>query len=296
MAARTGSRLPPGFDGFPRRGRCPHRPAWFRVQGSPSTAPSPVHAVGADYISAQDRVHRPSPVYIAPGSGRAMRAPTGCAFGDGAFVVDTGRADVGIGPYGVRSSMVHPTHRCARADIKSAPTDPPPGFLVGAACMAARTGSRLPPGFDGFPRRGRCPHRPAWFRVQGSPSTAPSPVHAVGADYISAQDRVHRPSPVYIAPGSGRAMRAPTGCAFGDGAFVVDTGRADVGIGPYGVRSSMVHPTHRCARADIKSAPTDPPPGFLVGAACMAARTGSRLPPEFDGFPRRGARSAGGCL
>ena len=157
------------------------------------------------------RPRRRGGLYIRPGpgastkpsvfqirSGRTMRAPTGCAFGDGAFDVDTGRADVGIGPYGVRSSMVHPTHRCARADIKSAPTDPPPGFLVGAACMAARTGSRLPPGFDGFLRRGRCPHRPAWFRVQGSPSTAPSPVHAVGADYISAQDRVHRPSPVYF--------------------------------------------------------------------------------------------------
>ena len=167
--------------------------------------------------------------------------------------------------------------------------------LAGAAYMAARTGSRLPPGFDGFLRRGRCPHRPAWFRVQGSPSTAPSPVHAVGADYISAQDRVHRPSPVYFKPVPD-ARCAPLWGAFGDGAFDVDTGRADVGIGPYGVRSSMVHPTHRCARADIKSAPTDPPPGFLVGAACMAARTGSRLPPGFHGFPRRGARSAGSCL
>ena len=39
------------------------------------------------------------PVYIAPGSGRAMRAPTMCAFGDGAFDVDPERADVGIGPY-----------------------------------------------------------------------------------------------------------------------------------------------------------------------------------------------------
>ena len=28
-----------------------------------------------------------------------MRAPTVCAFGDGAFDVDPERADVGIGPY-----------------------------------------------------------------------------------------------------------------------------------------------------------------------------------------------------
>ena len=51
------------------------------------------------------------PVYIAPGSGRAMRAPTMCAFGDGAFDVDPERADVGIGPYGVRTAMVHPTRQ-----------------------------------------------------------------------------------------------------------------------------------------------------------------------------------------
>ena len=42
-----------------------------------------------------------------------MRAPTVGAFGDGAFDVDTERADVGIGPYGVLSAMVHPTRRCA---------------------------------------------------------------------------------------------------------------------------------------------------------------------------------------
>ena len=40
-----------------------------------------------------------------------MRAPAMCAFGDGAFDVDPERADVGIGPYGVRSAMVHPTQQ-----------------------------------------------------------------------------------------------------------------------------------------------------------------------------------------
>ena len=35
---------------------------------------------------------RTGPVYIAPGSGRAMRAPTVCAFDDGAFDVDTERS------------------------------------------------------------------------------------------------------------------------------------------------------------------------------------------------------------
>ena len=38
-----------------------------------------------------------------------MRAPTMGTVGDGAFDVDTERADVGIGPYAVRPVMVHPT-------------------------------------------------------------------------------------------------------------------------------------------------------------------------------------------
>ena len=116
-----------------------------------------------------------------------------------------------------------------------------------------------------------------------------------GGLYIRPEPGASTTGPVYFKSVPD-ARCAPLRGAFGDGAFDADTERADVGIGPYGVRSSMVHPTHRCARADIKSAPTDPPPGFLVGAACMAARTGSRLPPGFDGFLRRGARSAGGCL
>ena len=63
---------------------------------------------GTGYID-----HRPS--FIAPGSGRAMRAPTMCAFGDGAFDVDPVGADVGIGPYGVRTAMVHPTRQLGTA-------------------------------------------------------------------------------------------------------------------------------------------------------------------------------------
>ena len=38
--------------------------------------------------------------------GRLLAAPTVCAFGDSAFEVGTERADVGIGPYGVRSTEV----------------------------------------------------------------------------------------------------------------------------------------------------------------------------------------------
>ena len=60
-------------------------------------------------------------------------------------------------------------------------------------------------------------------------------------------------------------MRAPTVCVFGDGAFDAGTERADVGIGPYGVRSAGVHPTRRCGWADMQSAPTDTLPAFPWG-------------------------------
>ena len=118
-------------------------------------------------------------MYIAPGSGRAMRAPTGCAFGDGVFDVDTERADVGIGPYGVPSARVHPTQRCSTGGHKGRPYSPAPDLPVGAGFMPARTG---------FCR---------------------------GVD-----------------------------------------------LPPWQVRSAMVRPTRRCARAAIKAAPTDPLPAF----------------------------------
>ena len=53
----------------------------------------------------------PGPGYIDRRSGvnRTRLRTTVCAFGDGAFDVDTERADVGIGPYGVRSAGVRRT-------------------------------------------------------------------------------------------------------------------------------------------------------------------------------------------
>ena len=54
---------------------------------------------GGLYIRPKPGASTTGPGYSAPGSGRAMRAPTVCAFDDGAFDVDTERADVGIGPY-----------------------------------------------------------------------------------------------------------------------------------------------------------------------------------------------------
>ena len=98
-------------------------------------------------------------------------------FGDGAYDLGTERADVGIGPYGVRSAMVRATRPCGTGGYKIRP--------YGPASRPSRRGGlyarpdRLPPGFD-------------------------------------------------------------------DGAFDAGTERADVGIGPYGVRSATVHP-----RADI---------------------------------------------
>ena len=49
-----------------------------------------------------------------------MRAPTMGTVGDGAFDVDTERADVGIGPYGVRSAKMRPTR--LRTDGEKSPT------------------------------------------------------------------------------------------------------------------------------------------------------------------------------
>ena len=66
---------------------------------------------GGFYIRPEPGTSSTGPMYIAPAFGRAL---TGCAFADGAFVVDTERADVGIGPYGARSAMVHPTRRGTR--------------------------------------------------------------------------------------------------------------------------------------------------------------------------------------
>ena len=51
--------------------------------------------------------------------GRLLAAPTVCAFDGGAFDAGTERADVGIGPYGVRSAMVRPARRCARFPRRS---------------------------------------------------------------------------------------------------------------------------------------------------------------------------------
>ena len=49
---------------------------------------------------------------------------------------------------------------------------------------------------------------------------------------------------------------------------------ADVGIGPYGVRSAVVHPTRGCSTGGHKGRPYRPAPGLPVGAGFMPARTG----------------------
>ena len=68
----------------------------------------------------RDRIPLPASLAV-PGvrSGRLLAAPTVCAFGDSAFDAGTERADVGIGPYGVRLAMVRPARRCARFPCRS---------------------------------------------------------------------------------------------------------------------------------------------------------------------------------
>ena len=67
-------------------------------------------------------------------------------------------------------------------------------------------------------------------------------------------------------------MRAPTMCAFGDGAFDVDPERADVGIGPYGVRTAMVHPTRQLGTGGHIGRPYGKTGGGSVGADFISAR------------------------
>ena len=54
---------------------------------------------------------------------------------------------------------------------------------------------------------------------------------------------------------------------------------ADVGIGPYGVRSEVGHPTRGCGSGGHKGRPYRPAPGLPVGAGFMPARTGFRRGP-----------------
>ena len=69
-------------------------------------------------------------------------------------------------------NRVHPTRKCGTGGHTGRPYGPASGLLVGAACMAARTGSDFRRGSMVSPRRGRYPHRPASRRVQGSSPTA----------------------------------------------------------------------------------------------------------------------------
>ena len=92
----------------------------------------------------RDRVHRPPALRKSYPATDAR--PTTGAFGDGAFDAGTERADVGIGPYGVRSAMVRPTRPCGTGGYKIRP--------YGPASRPSRRGGlyarpdRLPPGFD----------------------------------------------------------------------------------------------------------------------------------------------------
>ncbi len=87
------------------------------------------------------------------------------------------------------------------------------------------------------------------------------PLHRRGGLYIRPEPSASTTGPAYIAPGSGRAMRAPTMCAFGDGA------------------------SDAAARADMKSAPTDPLRGCRRGGLYGRprpgpnSRRGSMVPP-----------------
>ena len=111
----------------------------------------------------------------------------------------------------------------------------------------------------------------------------PGPRHSAGRAHLHPHRRggfYIRPKPGSIYPGprwlrelGSDAPCAPLRGAVGVGAF--DTSVRTVG---YKIR------------------PYKPALGFPVGAACMAARTGSRLPPGFDGPATPGPRHSAGRI
>ena len=125
---------------------------------------------------------------------------------------------------GVRSAMEHPTRRCVPGGYKIRPYRPAPGFPVGAACMAARDRLSISAGVRWFRLVGADAHIGPSAPGPGSPPTAAGVGrHAhmpPGPGALSA-------SSAKVVPGYGRAMRAPTVCAFDDGASDA-AARADI--------------------------------------------------------------------
>ena len=98
--------------------------------------PGPRHSAGRAHLHPRRRggfYIRPKPGSIYPGPRwlRELGTDAPCAPLRGAVGVGAFDTSVRTGGYKIR------------------PYKPALGFPVGAACMAARTGSRLPPGFDG---------------------------------------------------------------------------------------------------------------------------------------------------
>ena len=140
----------------------------------------------------------------------ARRGPTAGTFGDGAFVVDTERGAFGDG---ASNTSVRTGGHTGR------PYGPASGFLVGAACMAARTGSRFSRGSMVPPRRGRCPHRPATPPGSGhSADRMHLRPHCRGGFYIRPEPAASTTGPGYFAPGSGAPTVHPSIWSVGRGA------------------------------------------------------------------------------
>ena len=146
-------------------------------------------------------VHQPPSLCIAH---HRQTRPTAGTFGDGAFVVDTVRADVGIGPYGVRASDTS----VRVGGYKIRPYGPASGFPVGAGFMPARNQVPIPAGVRWFRLVGADAHIGPPPPGPGTPPTACTSVHTVGADFISARNRLHRPP----APGISHPVPAPLRC------------------------------------------------------------------------------------
>ena len=139
--------------------------------------------------------------------------------------------------------------------------------LVGADYISARNGPRSPPG------------RQATTLGTDAPCAPLRSAFGDGAsDALVRRGRPYRPPlrPRLRFSRRGGLYARPDRLPISAGVRWFRFVRADVGIGPYGVRSAMVHPTRKCVPGGHTGRPYGPAPGLLVGAGFMPAR--NRVP------------------
>ena len=240
---------------FPRRGRCPHRPAGLCVRAALAGC-TRCHSCcrGALYMRPAQPPEPPGPGTQRTRFGRICNPPLRTCPG---FLVG---ADAHIGPPGCVSEPPSPActrcHSCCRGALYMRPAQPPQP--PGPGTQRTRFGRIYNPPLrtcPRFPRRGRCPHRPAGCVSEPPSPAAPAAIPAVGAHCICAlPSRRNHQGPEHNAPGSGGyairpyapAPRFPRrGGLYGRPGPGPDSRRGPMVLFAVGARSVMAHPTRR---------------------------------------------------